>query len=340
MNSPLLRVQNLQVSFAVKGRGGTRLRAVAGVSFELQSGESLGIAGESGCGKSTLGRAILGLARSDGGEIHLRGERIDGYSATELRRVRRHMQIVFQDPTSSLDPRISVGASIGEPLQSFEPTLSRAARRERILAVALQVGLTVDLLERYPQELSGGQCQRVAIARAIVARPALVVCDEAVSALDVSIQAQIVNLLRDLRDELPLSLLFISHNLAVIKSLCQRVLVMYLGRVVESASTADLFDNPRHPYTRALLDAVPVPDPQVQRLRAAAPLAGDPPSPIAPPPGCVFHPRCPHAIERCRLETPVLESVANAQVACHRWRELLAWNGVIDRAGGQPRAAL
>lgn len=324
MDSPLLRVRDLQVSFAVKGRG-ERLRAVAGISFELRRGESLGIAGESGCGKSTLGRAILGLVRSDGGQIHLRGERIDGCSAAELRRVRRHMQIVFQDPASSLDPRIDVGSSIGEPLRSFEPALSHAARRERILAAALQVGLSADLLDRYPQELSGGQCQRVAIARAIIARPALVVCDEAVSALDVSIQAQIVNLLRELRDELPLSLLFVSHNLAVIKALCQRVLVMYLGRVVESAATAVLFDTPRHPYTRALLDAVPVADPQVQRLRTAPPLAGDPPSPIAPPPGCVFHPRCPHAIERCRNEAPVLEAVEGGQIACHRWRELPAW---------------
>lgn len=322
MSDTLLRVSDLRVSFELQR--GVRLHAVAGVSFEVEAGESLGIAGESGCGKSTLGRAILGLQRADSGAIHLRGQRIDTLTPGELRPLRRELQIVFQDPMSSLDPRMRAGTSIEEPLQSFEPALSRAQRWQRVLDTAARVGLPPELLERYPRELSGGQCQRVAIARAIVARPSLVVCDEAVSALDVSIQAQIVELLRELRT-LPLSLLFISHNLAVIRSLCQRVLVMYLGRVVEAGPSASLFAQPRHPYTRALLDAVPVPDPQLQRQRAAPALTGDPPSPVAPPPGCVFHPRCPFAVERCRTVEPALETAAAGQVACHRWRELPPW---------------
>ncbi|MGY6554791.1 MAG: ABC transporter ATP-binding protein [Wenzhouxiangella sp.] len=326
--APVLQVQDLSVRFRVDTGGLFRrkqqeVRAVDNVSFDLQSAETLGIVGESGCGKSTLARAILGLVRPHGGAIVWEGEDLVQLNEEALRLKRREIQLIFQDPSGSLDPRMTVGDIIAEPLQIFYPSMSRLQIRERVAGMLKMVGLSPEQINRYPHEFSGGQCQRVGIARALVVNPRLVVCDEPVSALDVSIQAQIVNLLKDLQRKLRLSLIFIAHDLSVVRHVSERVMVMYLGRVMEIADRDSIYLKPRHPYTRALIESVPIPDPVKERARARRSLQGDIPSPLAPPSGCVFRTRCPYAIAACAERVPQLETLDDGnQVACIRHRDL------------------
>jgi oligopeptide transport system ATP-binding protein len=320
-----LAVSQLRVEFAVPRGWFARatLRAVDGVSFELRAGEALGVVGESGCGKSTLARAALHLLRPTAGQIVWMGRPIDGLTEHALRPLRRDLQIVFQDPLASLDPRMTIGEIVAEPLRLHRPELDRGARADAVADMLGRVGLSRELANRYPHEFSGGQCQRVGIARAMILKPRLLVCDEPVSALDVSIQEQIVTLLADLKREYGMSVLFVSHNLAVVRRLCERVLVLYLGRMMELAPAELLYTRPLHPYTRDLLDAVPLPDPDVQPGRLARVLVGEPPSPLDPPSGCVYRTRCPHAAEVCRERVPAWEEAASGRwVACHRWAEL------------------
>ena len=310
----LLEVKGLQKLFPVSEsilarRAVGEVRAVDGVDFTLRRGETLGLVGESGCGKTTTGRCILLLERPTAGEILYDGVDLTKLKRKQLRALRRRIQIIFQDPYSSLNPRIKVGDIIAEPMKvhAIEPDAARRAARVReLLAIC---GLSPNFADRYPHEMSGGQRQRVGIARALALNPEFIICDEAVSALDVSIQAQIVNLLEDLRERFRLTYLFIAHDLSLVRHLCQRVAVMYLGRVVELAECDELFDNPLHPYTQALLAAVPVPDPEVEATRAFQPVQGEVPSPINPPPGCVFHPRCTLAIDRCHQVRPGLREL-------------------------------
>jgi oligopeptide transport system ATP-binding protein len=319
VTAPLLQVRDLAVDFATPHG---RLRAVDGVSFDLAAGEALGIVGESGCGKSTLGRAVLRLVPRSAGTVAWLGRDLHALPRGELRRARRDLQIVFQDPLASLNPRMTIGESIAEPLRVHEPGLGDAEIRRRVAEMLAAVGLGDGLQNRYPHEFSGGQCQRVGIARAMILGPKLVVCDEPVSALDVSVQGQIVNLLLELQRSRGTALVFISHNLAVVRRVCQRVLVMYLGRVMELATRDALYASPRHPYTRLLLDAVPTADPGVERARPPL-VAGEVASPFAPPSGCVFRTRCAHAAPPCAATRPVLEPAGEGgSVACLRWREL------------------
>ncbi|MDE2515491.1 MAG: ATP-binding cassette domain-containing protein [Rhodospirillales bacterium] len=317
---PLLDVRGLKKHFPIHGGvlGGVtaRVHAVDGVSFSIAKGETLSLVGESGCGKSTVGRLVLRLIAPTAGEVLLDGERIDTLPAARLRMVRSRMQVVFQDPFSSLNPRLRVREILAEPIRNFGLARGRADLEKRIFALMDKVRLPREAIDRLPHEFSGGQRQRIGIARALATDADLIVCDEAVSALDVSVKAQIVNLLADLQAELGLSLLFISHDLAIVEHMTHRVAVMYLGRIVEIAPRAALFARPAHPYTRALLSAVPVPDPTA--LRRHVPLTGDVPSPIHPPAGCHFHTRCPHAFDRCRSEAPVLSPRGpDHMAACH-----------------------
>ncbi len=318
----LLEVRNLKKYFPVteglvfqKTVG--HVKAVDGVSFSIGKGETLGLVGESGCGKTTTGRCVLQLDRPTSGEIVFEGVNLERLTSKELTPWRQKIQVIFQDPYSSLNPRMKVGSILGEPMRvhGIEPD---AGRRNRRIAELLTVcGLPAKFADRYPHEMSGGQRQRVGIARALSLNPEFIICDEAVSALDVSIQAQVINLLEDLREEFELTYLFIAHDLSVVHHLCNRVAVMYLGKVVELAESDDLFDNPMHPYTRALLSAVPVPDPRVEAQRLHQTLKGEVPSPLNPPSGCVFHPRCPLAVERCRTEVPALRELRpDHWVAC------------------------
>jgi len=317
--TPLLEVTDLRKHFplhgGVLGRVTGQVYAVDGVSFAIARGETLSLVGESGCGKSTVGRAVLRLTKPTAGEVRLDGERLDTLPDAQLRRLRQRMQVVFQDPFSSLSPRMKVREILSEPIRNFG--LARGAALEARLAALLdQVRLPRDALDRFPHEFSGGQRQRIGIARALAPEPDLIVCDEAVSALDVSVKAQIVNLLAELQDALGLALLFISHDLAIVEHLTHRVAVMYLGKLVEVADRRSLFAAPFHPYTRALLSAVPVPDPTAKRERII--LSGDVPSPIHPPSGCRFHTRCPFVFDRCRTEEPAMRQVAPGhQAACH-----------------------
>ncbi|MDX9874331.1 MAG: ATP-binding cassette domain-containing protein [Spongiibacteraceae bacterium] len=322
---PLLQVRKLRKYF-VQRSGVFRqhkryVHAVDDVSFDIPRGETLGLVGESGCGKSTLGRTLLRLYQPDAGSIHFQGQELTALSGGEMRRMRRHLQMVFQDPYDSLNPRHSVGNIIEEPLL-VHGMGDRRERQARVRALIDQVGLPADSVDRYPHEFSGGQRQRIGIARAIACNPAFIVCDEAVSALDVSIQAQIVNLLLDLRQSMELTLLFISHDLSVVRHLSDRVAVMYLGQIVEIAPAATIYENARHPYTRYLIAAIPQP-----RVDSTPPPAvgGDIPSPLAPPSGCRFHTRCPMATERCAHEAPLLELITTDggehRAACHYWRE-------------------
>ncbi|MEO7392939.1 MAG: oligopeptide/dipeptide ABC transporter ATP-binding protein [Ramlibacter sp.] len=319
--APLLSVRDLQVHFKVRGQGfwaeKRSLKAVNGVSFDLYPGETLGIVGESGCGKSTLARAILNLIPSSAGKVAWMGREMAGATPADWQQVRRHVQMVFQDPLASLNPRMNIAQIIGEPLRTHRPDMPAADILARVKAMLVRVGLSETHLYRYPHEFSGGQCQRIGIARALILEPKLIVCDEPVSALDVSIQAQIINLLKNLQKEMQLALIFIAHDLAVVKHVSQRILVMYLGRTMELAGKHELYADPKHPYTRALLSAVPLADPVRERGKVVQMLAGDLPSPIDPPSGCVFRTRCPHAFDRCVAEVPPLKAInPRTQAAC------------------------
>ncbi len=316
---PLLEVENLKQYYPIRGgllgKVVNHVKAVDGVSFTVYPGETLGIVGESGCGKSTTGRSILRLEEPTEGSVVFRGDNILNYSKDQMRKVRKEMQIIFQDPFASLNPRRTVGQTIEEALE-ISNVVAPEDRRVRALQVMEQVGLRPDQIDRYPHEFSGGQRQRICIARALAVEPSLIVCDEAVSALDVSIQAQVLNLLKDLQQQYDLTYLFISHDLGVVHYITDRVMVMYLGKVVELADTNELFDTPYHPYTQALLSAIPSLDPDEKKERII--LQGDVPSPINPPTGCRFHTRCPIAVERCKIEEPLLRELSPAHhVACH-----------------------
>ncbi|UIJ71733.1 ABC transporter ATP-binding protein [Aurantimonas sp. HBX-1] len=321
MAETLLSVQNLSTVFELRGRTmfskTVELAAVNDVSFDLRRGETLGIVGESGCGKSTLGRSILRLIEPTAGRVVWQGRNLTDLSDADMRRARRDLSIIFQDPIASLDPRMTVAEIIAEPLRVAEPSLDRKARRERVLRAMDEVGLAPEMASRYPHEFSGGQAQRIGIARAIITEPKLIVCDEPVSALDVSIQAQIVNLLKSLKQRLGLTLIFISHDLSVVRLVSDRILVLYLGRVVEIGSRAAVFGAPAHPYAQALLSAAPIPDPAVARQRQRTVLKGDPPSPIDPPSGCAFRTRCPIAEPVCAEQVPPLIAVSeDHRAAC------------------------
>ncbi len=315
----LLEVHNLTKHYPVRkgvfSRVSGQVHAVDDVSFSIAEGETLGLVGESGCGKSTTGKTILKLIDPTSGTVEWRGRRIDQLSARAMRPYRRELQAVFQDPYSSLNPRLRAADIVAEPIRNFE-TAAAGEIHDRVASLFEKVGLRPDQMVKYPYEFSGGQRQRLGIARALAPNPRLIVCDEPVSALDVSVQAQVINLLMDLQDELGLSYLFVAHDLAVVEHISHRVAVMYLGKLVELTDTRSLFTNPQHPYTEALLSAVPVPDPRIQRKRVI--LTGDVPSPIHPPPGCRFHTRCPYAEERCRREEPAMKEITSGHfVACH-----------------------
>ncbi|WP_418316336.1 ABC transporter ATP-binding protein [Piscinibacter sakaiensis] len=317
----LLEVKNLVKHFPIKGgllrRTVDKVHAVDGVSFDLKAGETLGLVGESGCGKSTTGRCILRLIEPTSGEVRFAGRSVTGAGRDEMRALAREMQIIFQDPFASLNPRMTVGAIVGEGLVIHKLAANAREIEERVAQLLETVGLSADQMRRYPHEFSGGQRQRIGIARALAVNPKLVVCDEAVSALDVSIQAQVINLLEDLQEQFDLTYIFIAHDLSVVEHTSDRVAVMYLGRIVEIAAANELYTKPLHPYTEALLSAVPIPDPRVQRSRVR--LQGDVPSPIHPPPGCHFHTRCPIAQKGlCDRETPQLKQSSDGHlVACH-----------------------
>jgi oligopeptide/dipeptide ABC transporter ATP-binding protein len=325
--TPLLSVRDLRKHFPVGGmmkKRGT-VAAVDGVSFDIAEGETLGLVGESGCGKSTTGRLILRLIDATGGSVAFRGQELMKLSQSAMVAHRRNLQLIFQDPFSSLNPSMTVREIIAEPLQVHGVDVGSGIDR-RVAELLQMVGLKPEHMRRFPHEFSGGQRQRIGIARALALQPELIICDEPVSALDVSVQAQILNLLRKVQREMGIGLLFISHDLMAVRYIAHRVAVMYLGKLVETASTASIFDEPRHPYTRALLEAVPAPDPS---WRPRLVLEGDLPSPLDPPPGCHFHPRCPFATERCRTEAPRLEADGSGHaVACHNWRSLAAWPGL------------
>jgi oligopeptide transport system ATP-binding protein len=320
--APLLEVRGLAMHFPVSegivlSRKVGDVKAVDGVDFTIDRGETLGLVGESGCGKTTTGRCILRLERPTAGQILFDGEDVSRMDRKGLVAFRRRVQVIFQDPYSSLNPRMKVGDIIAEPIKVHGLERDAKRRRARVRELLSVCGLDPKFTDRYPHEMSGGQRQRVGIARAIALDPEFIVCDEAVSALDVSIQAQVVNLLEDLRERFGLTYLFIAHDLSVVRHLCQRVAVMYLGHIVETADCDELFDNPLHPYTQALLAAVPVPDPRVEATRAFRPAKGEVPSPINPPSGCVFHPRCPMAVDRCKRERPALRELRPGHwVAC------------------------
>jgi peptide/nickel transport system ATP-binding protein/oligopeptide transport system ATP-binding protein len=321
--APLLAVHDVVKHFVMRrsllGAPLAVLRAVDGVSFEVRHGETLALVGESGCGKSTVGRLVLRLIEPTAGSVAFEGRDLAVLSVQELRAFRSQAQLIFQDPYSSLNPRMTIGETLSEPLR-LHTALSARGRRERVAELLTTVGLRAEYARRYPHEFSGGQRQRIAIARALAVTPKLIVCDEPVSALDVSIRSQILNLLRDLQERLGLSFIFISHDLAVVKHIADRIAVMYLGRIVETAPAEQIFAAPRHPYTQALLSAIPIPRPKATRDRRLLP--GDPPSPIAPPTGCHLHPRCPHALDTCRTARPHLIFDEGHATACHYWRDI------------------
>ena len=323
MTGSLLQVDDLRVWFTLPGDGWFKpppriLRAVDGVSFELSKGETLGIVGESGCGKSTLARGILGLVPVTDGSIRLGQQQLKGLSRKAMRLTRQQMQIVFQDPLASLDPRMTVREIIAEPIQALRRDLSKKDSNVLVQQIMERVGLLPNQINRYPHEFSGGQCQRIGIARALIVAPQVLICDEPVSALDVSIQAQIINLLMDLQQEMGLSMMFIAHDLSVVRQISHRIVVMYLGKIVEVSDRDSLYRHPRHPYTKALINAIPIPDPDIERTKQRDHLVGDLPSPLDPPSGCTFRTRCPKASGLCAEQVPLAEEKAPGHwVACH-----------------------
>ncbi len=318
----LMEVRDLQMHFPVskgvifQSRVGD-IKAVDGVSFQIMRGETLGLVGESGSGKTTLGRCILQLLKPTGGQVRFRGQDLTQLSAKEMRPLRRELQVIFQDPYGSLNPRMTVGSIVEEPLIIHKQG-NKEERKRRVAELFEVVGLNPSMMDRYPNEFSGGQRQRIGIARALAVNPTFIVCDEPVSALDVSIQAQVINLLSSLQERFDLTYLFIAHDLSVVRHISDRVAVMYLGKIVEITDRDELYQDPKHPYTRALLSAVPIPDPVIEASRERIVLTGDVPSPIDPPAGCSFHPRCPFAMDVCREETPALKPTSEGHsVACH-----------------------
>ena len=320
----LLRVEDLKVYFEVMPQGAmpwtkpNKLKAVDGVSFDLKAGETLGIVGESGCGKSTLARAVMRMVPTESGQVLWLGQDVLKLGKKELRDQRKEVQMIFQDPLASLDPRMNIGKIIAEPLQTHFPNIPKTDVVKKVQEVMVKVGLLPNLVNRYPHEFSGGQCQRIGIARALIIEPKLIICDEPVSALDVSIQAQVVNLLKTLQDEMGLALIFIAHDLSIVKHISARIMVLYLGNMVELASSKDLYAHPRHPYTQALISAVPIPDPKIEKNKEVILIEGDLPSPVSPPSGCVFRTRCFRVQEICSRIKPALENVGDGHnVACH-----------------------
>ena len=320
----ILQVENLKVNFNVTSEGDMpwtkpkKLQAVNDVSFQLNLGETLGIVGESGCGKSTLARAIVKMVPAYSGKVIWLGNDLLELNKSEMRHHRKQIQMIFQDPLASLDPRMNIGEIIAEPLRTHYPKTPEADVKLRVNDVMNKVGLLDNLVNRYPHEFSGGQCQRIGIARALILKPKLIICDEPVSALDVSIQAQVVNLLMDLQEEMGLTLIFIAHDLSIVKHISTKIMVLYLGNMVELANSEDIYRNPRHPYTQALISAVPIPDPKIEKQKDLILIEGDLPSPVNPPSGCVFRTRCQKAQEICSKEKPeFIEAETNHKVACH-----------------------
>ena len=320
----IMQVENLKVHFDVSSEGDMpwtkrkKLQAVNGVSFELKSGETLGIVGESGCGKSTLARAIISMVPSETGRVLWFGKDLLALQKTEMRKHRKEIQMIFQDPLASLNPRMTIGEIIAEPLKTHYPKTSKADIKARVEDVMNKVGLLENLINRYPHEFSGGQCQRIGIARALILKPKLIICDEPVSALDVSIQAQVINLLMDLQKEMDLTLIFIAHDLSIVKHISTKIMVLYMGNMVELARSEDIYNHPRHPYTQALISAVPIPDPKIEKNKDLILIEGDLPSPINPPSGCVFRTRCKKVQDICSQEKPELkEATSSHEVACH-----------------------
>jgi len=320
----IMQVENLKVHFDVSSEGDMpwtkrkKLQAVNGVSFELKSGETLGIVGESGCGKSTLARAIISMVPVETGRVLWFGKDLLALQKIEMRKHRREIQMIFQDPLASLNPRMTIGEIIAEPLKTHYPKTSKADIKARVEDVMNKVGLLENLINRYPHEFSGGQCQRIGIARALILKPKLIICDEPVSALDVSIQAQVINLLMDLQKEMDLTLIFIAHDLSIVKHISTKIMVLYMGNMVELANSEEIYNHPRHPYTQALISAVPIPDPIIEKNKEIILIEGDLPSPINPPSGCVFRTRCKKAQDICSHEKPELkEATSSHEVACH-----------------------
>ena len=320
----IMQVENLKVHFDVSSEGDMpwtkrkKLQAVNGVSFELKSGETLGIVGESGCGKSTLARAIISMVPAETGRVLWFGKDLLALQKTEMRKHRKEIQMIFQDPLASLNPRMTIGEIIAEPLKTHYPKTSKIDIKARVEDVMNKVGLLENLINRYPHEFSGGQCQRIGIARALILKPKLIICDEPVSALDVSIQAQVINLLMDLQKEMDLTLIFIAHDLSIVKHISTKIMVLYMGNMVELAKSEDIYNHPRHPYTQALISAVPIPDPKIEKNKDLILIEGDLPSPINPPSGCVFRTRCKKAQDICSQEKPELKEAASShEVACH-----------------------
>ena len=320
----IMQVENLKVHFDVSSEGDMpwtkrkKLQAVNGVSFELKSGETLGIVGESGCGKSTLARAIISMVPTETGRVLWFGKDLLALQKTEMRKHRKEIQMIFQDPLASLNPRMTIGEIIAEPLKTHYPKTLKADIKLRVEDVMNKVGLLENLINRYPHEFSGGQCQRIGIARALILKPKLIICDEPVSALDVSIQAQVINLLMDLQKEMDLTLIFIAHDLSIVKHISTKIMVLYMGNMVELAKSEDIYNHPRHPYTQALISAVPIPDPKIEKNKDLILIEGDLPSPINPPSGCVFRTRCKKVQDICSQEKPELkEAISGHEVACH-----------------------
>lgn len=324
MSQTLMQVENLKVYFDIMPQGAMpwtkpdKLKAVEDISFDLKTGETLGVVGESGCGKSTLARAIIRMVPVEAGKVLWLGQDLLSFDKTKMQAQRKEVQMIFQDPLASLDPRMNIGEIIAEPLKTHFPKTPKSEVRERVAKMMTKVGLLPNLVNRYPHEFSGGQCQRIGIARALILKPKLIICDEPVSALDVSIQAQVINLLKSLQDEMGMSLIFIAHDLSIVKHISTRIMVLYLGNMVELADAADLYANPRHPYTQALISAVPIPDPKIEKNKQVILIEGDLPSPIHPPSGCVFRTRCPRAQDKCATEKPLpIDAAQKHLVACH-----------------------